>query len=116
MYLPNPIALVGSSQFGVFNPFDSVCAIDRQQGESLIDAGCGLEPELIVIHLRADGSDSASLRAAVFTHAHADHADGIFVMRHGQEHVDWAIKALSGLALPPNFAASTPKVIPTDYS
>jgi hypothetical protein len=40
---------------------------------------------------------------------------GIFVVRNGQEHLDRAVEYLAGLAVPPNFAALCPKVIPEAY-
>ncbi len=40
---------------------------------------------------------------------------GIFIMRLGQDHLNRAIDGLRGLAIPPNFAALCPKVIPAEY-
>lgn len=77
MRLLERIAFVGSSRFGLSNPFDcSVYAIGTSSGVVLIDAGCGLEPELIEANLRADGLDPKPVQAVVLTHAHADHAGG----------------------------------------
>lgn len=77
MRLTERIALVGSSRFGLSSPFDcSIYALDNGEGTVLIDAGCGLEPELIEANLRGDGFDPARIRAVVLTHAHADHAGG----------------------------------------
>jgi glyoxylase-like metal-dependent hydrolase (beta-lactamase superfamily II) len=75
MRLTEQIALVGSSRFGLSSPFDcSIYALDNGEGTVLIDAGCGLEPELIEANLRGDGFDPTRIRAMVLTHAHADHA------------------------------------------
>lgn len=77
MKLTEHIALVGSSRFGLSSPFDcSIYAIDCGDGLVLIDAGCGLEPELIEANLRGDGFDPARVHAVVLTHTHADHAGG----------------------------------------
>lgn len=77
MRLFGGVALVGASRFGLSNPYDcSVYAIETSAGVVLIDAGSGLEPELIDANLRADGYDPGAVRALVLTHAHADHAGG----------------------------------------
>ncbi len=77
MKLTESIALVGSSRFGLSNPFDcSIYAIDCGDGEVLIDAGVGLEPELIEANTRNDGFDPALVKAVLITHTHADHAGG----------------------------------------
>ncbi len=168
MKLTESIALVGSSRFGLSNPFDcSIYAIDCGDGVVLIDAGAGLEPELIEANMRNDGFDPALVKAVVITHTHADHAGGcrwwkdrtgcqIIVpegergivegtedisqvletakragiyphdyvfpkvkvdvgVRDGQEHLNRAIDAVKGLAVPPNFATMCPKIIPEAY-
>ena len=77
MKLTESIALVGSSRFGLSNPFDcSIYAIDCGDGVVLIDAGVGLEPELVEANMRNDGFDPALVKAVVITHTHADHAGG----------------------------------------
>jgi len=77
MRLTKHIALVGSSRFGLSSPYDcSIYAIDSGNGIVLIDAGCGLEPELIEANLQGDGIDPRSIKAIVLTHTHADHAGG----------------------------------------
>ena len=77
MRLTESIALVGSSRFGLSNPFDcSIYAIDCGDGVVLIDAGAGLEPELIEANMRNDGFDPALVKAVVITHTHADHVGG----------------------------------------
>lgn len=77
MKLTQHIALVGSSRFGLSSPYDcSVYAIDTGEDVVLIDAGWGLEPELIQANLRNDGLDPTRIAAVVLTHAHADHSGG----------------------------------------
>lgn len=77
MRLTKHIALVGSSRFGLSNPYDcSVYAVDCGHDILLIDAGCGLEPEQIEANLVNDGFDPERVCAVVLTHAHADHAGG----------------------------------------
>ena len=80
MRLTEHIALVGSSRFGLSSPYDChVYAVDCGDDSLLIDAGCGLEPELIEANLRDDGFDPGRIRAIVLTHAHADHAGGCWI-------------------------------------
>ena len=82
MRLTEKIALVGSSRFGLSSPFDcSIYVLDCGEGTVLIDAGCGLEPELIEANLRNDGFDPGRIRAILLTHAHADHAGGCWVWK-----------------------------------
>lgn len=77
MWLTEHIALVGSSRFGLSNPYDcSIYALRCSVGIVLVDAGCGLEPGLIAVNLQNDGLDPSSLHALVLTHTHADHAGG----------------------------------------
>lgn len=77
MRILDRIALVGSSRFGLSNPYDcSVYAVETAAGTVLVDAGCGLEPELIAANLRRDGFDPSAIHTVVLTHAHADHAGG----------------------------------------
>lgn len=77
MRLTEHIALVGSSRFGLSNPFDcSVYAVDCGESVVLIDAGCGMEPELIEANLRQDGFDPTRISAILLTHTHSDHAGG----------------------------------------
>ncbi len=82
MWLNKHIALVGSSRLGLSSPYDcSVYAIYCGEGVVLVDAGCGLEPELIESNLRADGIADEEIRAIVLTHTHADHAGGCRVWK-----------------------------------
>lgn len=94
MRLTKHIALVGSSRFGLSSPYDcSIYAIDCGAGVVLIDAGCGLEPELIEANLLNDGIDPHSVKAIVLTHTHADHAGGC---RHWKERTRCQIIAPEG--------------------
>jgi hydroxyacylglutathione hydrolase len=63
--------------------------------------GCSLDA------YRRDIDKLAGLDAHILLPGH-----GIFVMRHAQAHLNRAIEALHGLAVPPNFAVLCPKVIP----
>lgn len=77
MRLTDRISLVGSSRFGLSNPYDcSVYAVDCAAGVLLIDAGSGLEPERIAANMQADGFAPDAVKAVVLTHTHADHAGG----------------------------------------
>lgn len=77
MRITNSIALVGSSRFGLSNPYDcSIYAVDCGKGIVLIDAGGGLEPELVEANMRHDGVDPDRIVMILVTHTHADHAGG----------------------------------------
>jgi hydroxyacylglutathione hydrolase len=62
--------------------------------------GCSLD------EYRRDIDKLAGLDADILLPGH-----GIFVMRHAQTHLNRAVEALHGLAIPPNFAVLCPKVI-----
>ena len=77
MKLTSRIALVGGGRLGLSSPYDcNVYAVDCGMGIILVDAGCGLEGNLIEANLRGDGFDPSAIIAVIVTHAHADHAGG----------------------------------------
>jgi len=67
-------------------------------------------PGFSLDHYRCDIEKLADLEIDVMLPGH-----GIFVMRYGQEHLNRAVESLRKLAMPPNFAAICPKIIPKLY-
>jgi hydroxyacylglutathione hydrolase len=79
MRIAKSIALVGSSRFGLSNPYDcSIYAVDCGDGIVLVDTGSGLEPELVEANMRQDGFDPDRIVMILITHTHADHAGGCY--------------------------------------
>lgn len=77
MKIANSVALVGSSRFGLSNPYDcNVYAVDCGEGIVLVDTGSGLEPEFVEGNMRHDGLDPDRIVMIIVTHTHADHAGG----------------------------------------
>ena len=79
MRLTERVYLVGSGKSGtdISNPYDShVYLIDGASSLALIDAGAGIQPELIIENIRHEGFDPANVSNIVVTHAHADHGGG----------------------------------------
>ena len=79
MRLTPRVHLVGSGATGadLSNPYDChVYLVDGGGPLALIDAGVGLEPELILANVRAAGFDPAAIETIALTHAHADHGGG----------------------------------------
>ncbi len=79
MRLTRRVHLVGSGATGadLSNPYDChVYLVDGGGPLALIDAGVGLEPELILANVRAAGFDPAAIETIALTHAHADHGGG----------------------------------------
>ena len=79
MRLTPRVYLVGSGATGadLSNPYDChVYLVDGGGPLALIDAGVGLEPELILANVRAAGFDPAAIETIALTHAHADHGGG----------------------------------------
>ncbi len=79
MKIRDGIHIVGSGQAGFMLTNRSDChvwLVDTPDGLILIDAGVGLEIDLIVDTIRADGFDPENIRHLFLTHSHADHACG----------------------------------------
>ena len=87
MRLTERVHLVGSGKSGadISNPYDShVYLIDGASSLALIDAGVGIQPELILENIHKEGFDPANISHIVVTHGHADHAGGgVCGMREG---------------------------------
>jgi hydroxyacylglutathione hydrolase len=77
MKIAKDIYLVGDGAIRLSNPLDChVYLIDGGQKKVLIDAGIGLEPNLIMDNIRSDGFNPAEIDYLVATHCHSDHAGG----------------------------------------
>jgi glyoxylase-like metal-dependent hydrolase (beta-lactamase superfamily II) len=83
MKLTERVHLVGSGRLGfeLSNPFDChVFLLDGGNEAALIDAGVGLDVELILENIRAAGLTS-NVTKIILTHAHADHMGGAGQLR-----------------------------------
>lgn len=81
MYIGNNIHLIGSGEMGfsLTNRYDcNIYLINGGQSLALIDAGGGIEPDLIMNEMIKDGLDPARVEAILLTHGHADHAGGAY--------------------------------------
>ncbi|MEM3873117.1 MAG: MBL fold metallo-hydrolase [Nitrososphaeria archaeon] len=77
MKIVKDIYLVGSGQIRLSNPMDChIYLIDGGNEFALIDAGVGLNTELIIENIRNEGFDEKNIRYLLLTHTHADHAGG----------------------------------------
>lgn len=84
MRLTRHIAIVasGDNGFSLTNPFDcTVYLIDGGSECALIDAGAGLEPNLILDRIRDVGYSPTDIRKILLTHGHGDHAGGAAALR-----------------------------------
>jgi hydroxyacylglutathione hydrolase len=124
MRLTERVYLVGSGKSGadISNPYDShVYLIDGASSLALIDAGAGIQPELIIENIRQEGFDPANVSTIALTHAHADHGGGASALQTatGAEILapgpaaTWLIEANeSAISLPEARAGGT---YPNDY-
>jgi glyoxylase-like metal-dependent hydrolase (beta-lactamase superfamily II) len=78
MKIARDIFLVGSGQIGMSNQMDChVYLIDCGEGElALVDAGVGIDTELLFNNVREEGYEERNIRYLFLTHAHADHGGG----------------------------------------
>ncbi|MFQ5795315.1 MAG: MBL fold metallo-hydrolase [Candidatus Bipolaricaulia bacterium] len=77
MKIMERICLVGSSRFGLSNPFDcSVYLLDGGSELLLIDAGAGVDIQPILHNIETDGYDPEDISTIIVTHSHADHGGG----------------------------------------
>lgn len=69
----------GSLGYGISSPYDcNVYAVDSGDEVILIDAGSGIEPELMLQQLELDGIPLHKVTKLLLTHAHADHSGGAY--------------------------------------
>jgi glyoxylase-like metal-dependent hydrolase (beta-lactamase superfamily II) len=79
MQLTEHIHMVGGGHLGLSlsNRLDcTVYLVVSGQDAVLIDAGCGLEPELVIDHVERTGITPRLVSRILLTHGHADHAAG----------------------------------------
>jgi len=77
MKIAEDIYLVGSGQIRLSHFKDChVYLIDGGEELALIDAGVGLETELILNNIRDEGFNEKEIKYLFVTHCHADHAGG----------------------------------------
>jgi glyoxylase-like metal-dependent hydrolase (beta-lactamase superfamily II) len=85
MKINDRISLVGSGDVGGLSLSHSLdCNIYLINGGTelaLIDAGVGIEPDLIFENIARDGYDLSKLRYLLITHAHYDHSGGASKLR-----------------------------------
>lgn len=69
--------MVGSGQLRLSNVMDChVYLIDGGEELALVDAGVGLETDLILNNVRQEGFNEKEISYLLLTHCHADHAGG----------------------------------------
>jgi len=77
MKIVEDVFLVGSGQIRLSNAMDChVYLINGGNELALIDAGVGLDTDLILDNVRQEGFSEKSIRLLLLTHTHADHAGG----------------------------------------
>jgi hydroxyacylglutathione hydrolase len=81
MKILNDIYLVasGNQGFGISNGYDcSVYLLDGKDDVVLIDSGSGLDQQLMLSNIQAEGINPDRITKILLTHAHADHSGGTF--------------------------------------
>jgi len=82
MKIAKDIYLVGDGAIRLSNPMDChVYLVDGGQKKALIDAGIGIDTELILNNIRNDGFNPAEIDYLIVTHCHSDHAGGCKYLR-----------------------------------
>lgn len=79
MKLTDRVCVIGGGGlgYGISSFYDcNVYALDTGEETVIIDAGSGIEPELLFRRLEEDGVPPGKVGKLLLTHAHADHAGG----------------------------------------
>jgi hydroxyacylglutathione hydrolase len=93
MRLTEHMHMVGGGHLGLSlsNPLDcTVYLVVSGRDAVLIDAGCGLEPDLVIDHVERSGIAPRAVSRILLTHAHADHAAGAAGLAGQLEAEVWA--------------------------
>ena len=68
----------GNSGFSITHPDDcTIYLLETEAGCAMIDAGCGIQTELIIQELAAAGHQPEDVKSILLTHGHGDHAGGV---------------------------------------
>ncbi len=71
------IVASGESAFSITNALDCTAFLISGKDEcALIDAGCGLQPQLIIEQIKSHGFEPSQIKKIFLTHGHGDHAAG----------------------------------------
>lgn len=82
MRIHDHLYLIGSGHFGLSQDFDSsVYAVDCGGEIALIDAGAGVDVDVIFSNIKREGLDASKISTLLLTHSHSDHAGGSRVFR-----------------------------------
>jgi glyoxylase-like metal-dependent hydrolase (beta-lactamase superfamily II) len=77
------VYLVASGDFGLSHYCDcNVYLLVSETDCALVDTGAGLQIDQVIDNVRAVVGDLSRLRYILLTHAHADHAGGIYGFKH----------------------------------
>ncbi len=77
MRLMKNLYMIGSGQIRLSNPLDChIYLVDCGENLVLVDAGSGVEPEMIVRNIQHEGYDPDKITHILLTHCHGDHAGG----------------------------------------
>jgi hydroxyacylglutathione hydrolase len=81
--LAEHVYLVASGDYGLSHYCDcNAYLLVSETDCALVDAGAGLQVERVIDNVRAVVGDLSRLRYVLLTHAHADHAGGIYGFKH----------------------------------
>jgi hydroxyacylglutathione hydrolase len=77
------VYLVGDGETRISNPMDChVYLVDGEDSKCLVDAGVGINPEIIIRNIEDHGFDPKNdIDLILITHSHADHAGGARFLR-----------------------------------
>ncbi len=82
MRIHEHLYLIGSGHFGLSQDFDSsVYAVDCGEEIVLIDAGAGVDVDVLFSNIEKEGLDASKISTLLLTHSHSDHAGGASVFR-----------------------------------
>lgn len=77
MKIAENVYMIGSGEIGLSNPLDChVYLIGDKRGLAMIDAGAGVESEVLIANVKEEGFDPRGIKYLFLTHCHSDHACG----------------------------------------